>query len=415
MDSCFAHLGSNAMKKDKTLVISKYGASGDHLACTNLAYNKAISDGVDVLDCPVQMSKDGTPFFLNSIDLIESTTVAQSSFSKFSMTIPEIKSSSGIFAFNLTWNDINNLTPSILNPFAKCRLFRNLPKNAGALLTLSYFLSLTKNQTSLSDVAIIVENATYLVDKQGLSVIDVVISALSKAGYDKPGSQKVYIQSTNSSVLLKFKEKTSYELVYKIDETVGDAANATVEDIKSFASSVVVNKDSVIPNNNQFLTTYTNIVPKLKIANLLVFVETFSSEFVSPAWDFFADEIVEINTYIEGAQIDGIITNFPKIVDRYRRNKCLGLGDNKPTYMEPVQPGGIFGLITKELFPPVEATFPPLIESKVAEPPLPPVAKIAPTSSPNAGTKSPQGNSQPKVIVCFFLSTLAVFIASLLL
>ena len=165
------------------------------------------------------------------------------------------------------------------------------------------------------------QNAAYLADKQGLSVIDVVISALSKAGYDKPGSQKVYIQSTNSSVLLKFKEKTSYELVYKIDETVGDAANAAVEDIKSFASSVVVNKDSVIPNNNLFLTAYTNIVPKLKIANLLVFVETFSSEFVSPAWDFFADATVEINTYIEGAQIDGIITDFPKTADRYR-SKC---------------------------------------------------------------------------------------------
>ena len=106
--TCLSHFFCHVL--DKTLVISKYGASGDHLACTNLAYNKAISDGVDVLDCPVQMSKDGTPFFLNSIDLIESTTVAQSSFSKFSMTIPEIKSSSGIFAFNLTWNDINNLT-----------------------------------------------------------------------------------------------------------------------------------------------------------------------------------------------------------------------------------------------------------------------------------------------------------------
>ncbi|WVZ16756.1 hypothetical protein V8G54_009738 [Vigna mungo] len=34
------------------------------------AYEKAISDGVDVLDCPVQMSKDGIPFCLNSIDLI---------------------------------------------------------------------------------------------------------------------------------------------------------------------------------------------------------------------------------------------------------------------------------------------------------------------------------------------------------
>ncbi|KAL2972876.1 hypothetical protein AAZX31_14G017100 [Glycine max] len=413
---CFAHLGTNATKKDKTLVISKYGASGDYPACTDLAYNKAISDGVDVLDCPVQMSKDGTPFCLNSIDLIESTTVAQSSFSKFAMTIPEIKSGSGIFAFNLTWNDIKILTPSILNPFAKYRLFRNpRSKNAGTLLALSDFLSLTKNQTSLSGVAIIVENAAYLADKQGLSVIDAVIGALSKAGYDKPGSQKVYIQSTNSSVLLKFKEKTSYELVYKIDETVGDAANAAVEDIKSFASSVVVNKDSVIPNNNQFLTAYTNIVPKLKNANLSVFVETFSNEFVSQAWDFFSDPTVEINSYIEGAQIDGIITDFPKTADRYRRNKCLGLGDNKPTYMEPVQPGGLFGLITKEFLPPAEAPLPPLTESEVAESPLPPVAKIAPASSPNARTKFPQGNSQPKVTVCFFLSTLAVFIASLLL
>jgi len=92
------------------LIISKYGASGDYPACTNLAYNKAIADGVDVLDCPVQMSKDGIPFCLNSIDLIESTTVAQSSFIKFAITIPEIKSVSGIFAFNLTWNDIKRLT-----------------------------------------------------------------------------------------------------------------------------------------------------------------------------------------------------------------------------------------------------------------------------------------------------------------
>ncbi|WVZ19522.1 hypothetical protein V8G54_006844 [Vigna mungo] len=38
--------------------------------CTDLAYEKATSDGVDVLDCPVQMSKNGIPFCLNSIDLI---------------------------------------------------------------------------------------------------------------------------------------------------------------------------------------------------------------------------------------------------------------------------------------------------------------------------------------------------------
>ena len=96
-------------------------------------------------------------------------------------------------------------------------------------------------------------------------------------------------------------------------------------------------------------------------------------------------------------------------------NKCLNLGDKKPTYMDPVQPGGLFGLITPGFLPPTEAPLPPLTESEVAEPALPPVVKIAPASSPTAGTKAPPGNAQPKVAVCFFFSSLAVFIASLLL
>ncbi|XP_027333115.1 glycerophosphodiester phosphodiesterase GDPDL3-like [Abrus precatorius] len=415
---CFAHLGTNATKNVNTLVISKYGASGDYPACTDLAYKKAISDGVDVLDCPVQMSKDGTPFCLSSVDLIESTTAAQSRFSTYAMTIPEIKSGSGIYTFNLTWNDIkNNLTPTILSPFAKYRLYRNPKyKNAGNFLTLSDFLSLTKNQTSLSGVVIIVENAGYLARKQGLSVTDAVIGALNKTGYDKQGPQKVYIQSTDSSVLQEFKKKTNYERVYKIDETVGDAVNAAVKDIKSFASSVVVSKDSVFPSNQKFLTGSTNTLTKLKAANLSVFVETFSNEFVSQAWDFFSDATVEINSYILGAEIDGVITDFPQTANRYRRNKCLNMGNNKPTYMEAVHPGDLYGLITENYLPPAMAPLPPLTESEVAEPPLPPVTKITPASGPNAGnTSAPPGNAQPKVTVCLFLSTLAVFLVSLVL
>ncbi|KAK7299978.1 hypothetical protein RJT34_10809 [Clitoria ternatea] len=412
---CFAHLGTNATKTDKTLVISKYGSSGDYPACTDLAYKKAISDGVDVLDCPVQMAKDGTPFCLNSIDLIESTTVAQSRFSTYAMSIPEIKSGNGVFTFNLTWNDIKGLTPSILNPFPRYRLYRNPRYNkAGTFLTLSDFLSLTKNQTSLSGVMIVVENAAYLAQKQGLGVTDSVIDALSKAGYDNSTAQKVYIQSTDSSVLQKFKEKTNYELVYKINDDVGDIANAAVKDIKSFASSVVISKKSVFPDDEKFLTGSTRTVEKLKATNLSVFVETFSNEFVSQAWDFFSDATVEINTYIQGSGIDGVITDFPKTADRYRRSKCLTAGNNTPVYMDPVQPGGLYGLITKAYLPPAVAPLPPLTESEVTEPPLPPVAKIAPASGPT-GAARPQGSAQPKVNVCFFLSSLAVLIVSLVL
>ena len=93
----------------KPLVISKNGASGDYPGCTDLSYTKAIDDLVDVLDCPVQLAKDGTPFCMSSINLIDSTTVAQSSFSNLTRSIPAIKSGSGIFTFSLTWNQIQSL------------------------------------------------------------------------------------------------------------------------------------------------------------------------------------------------------------------------------------------------------------------------------------------------------------------
>ena len=104
------------------LVISKYGASGDFPGCSDLAYSKAIEDGVDVLDCPVQMTEDGTLICLGSINLIDSTNVAQSSFSNLTTTIPEIMPGSGIFTFNLSWSDIQSLTRK-LNLFLSCLFF----------------------------------------------------------------------------------------------------------------------------------------------------------------------------------------------------------------------------------------------------------------------------------------------------
>jgi glycerophosphoryl diester phosphodiesterase len=91
------------------LVISKNGASGDYPGCTDLAYQKAILDGADVIDCPVQISKDGIPFCLGSINLYDSTTVAQSIYSNREQNIPQIKAGSGIFTFSLTWSEIQNL------------------------------------------------------------------------------------------------------------------------------------------------------------------------------------------------------------------------------------------------------------------------------------------------------------------
>lgn len=90
----------------RPLIISHNGASGDYPDCTDLAYQKAVKDGADVIDCPVQVTKDRILICMNSIDLLTDTTVTRSPFSSHTSIIPDIKMTPGIYTFNLTWSEI---------------------------------------------------------------------------------------------------------------------------------------------------------------------------------------------------------------------------------------------------------------------------------------------------------------------
>lgn len=73
-----------------------------------MAYEKAVADGADIIDCPVQITSDGIPICLGSINLLDRTSVAQSGFTNLTSTI-SIQSGTGIFAFSLTWDQIQTL------------------------------------------------------------------------------------------------------------------------------------------------------------------------------------------------------------------------------------------------------------------------------------------------------------------
>lgn len=97
----------------EVLVISHDGASGDYPGSSDLAYQKAIDDGVDIIDCTVQMSKDGIPFCSPKADL-GGTTTAATDFISRSSTVPEIKEKEGIYSFDLTWSEIQTLKRKLL-------------------------------------------------------------------------------------------------------------------------------------------------------------------------------------------------------------------------------------------------------------------------------------------------------------
>ncbi|KAJ8527656.1 hypothetical protein K7X08_015107 [Anisodus acutangulus] len=375
---CFSHLNKNDKPQAKFLIITSEGASGDYAGCTDLAYTKAASDGADVLGCPVQMAKDGIPFCLGSVNLIDKTKVSQLPFSHTASAVPELNITNGIVTFNLTWDEIKSLKPSISNPWSEFRLYRN-PKarNDGNFVALVDFLTYAKSTTTVSGVMISIENASYLAN-QGFGVIAAVLEALRNAGYNNQTAKKVMIQSKDSSVLKEFK-KSRYELVYRVADDIRNIESSTISEIKSFASSVILTKKSVFPSESKFLSGQTDVVQKLQSSDLPVYVQHFSNEFVSQAWDFFSDSSVEINNYIARAGIDGVITDFPGTAARYRRNRCLGYKD-QPLYLSPVEPGGLLQLMARQSLPPAEAPNPILSESDVVEPPLPPIAKITPAA-----------------------------------
>ncbi|KAL3508420.1 hypothetical protein ACH5RR_027821 [Cinchona calisaya] len=410
---CFSHMGKTETEHAKILIISSEGASGVYPGCTNKAYDQAITDGADIIDCPVQMSGDNIPFCLGSINLIERT---QSRFTNLTMTIPELDIQDGILAFNLTWSQIQSLKPSMYNPYTEYSLIRN-PKsgNVGNFVQLSDFLAIARNATSVSGVLISIEHAAYLAQNVGLDVVDAVLDAVNKSGYTSQTAKKVMIKSRDSSVLTKFGKNSNYELVYEVGETISDITNSTILEVKKFASSVLISKGSVFPTDEAFLTSTTQVVPKLNKLGLPVYVQLFSNEFVSQAWDFFSDPYVEINTYASQTGISGVVSGYPATAARYRRNRCLGY-KTVPPYMFPVQPGGLLGVMAPSLLPPAEAPHPVLTEKNVTEPPLPPVVERQPNTGTVNGATAPgpnPPNGQSKIVAKTFLISLAIMFATL--
>ncbi|CAA7407209.1 unnamed protein product [Spirodela intermedia] len=384
---CFSHTNNNSNPANLS-VISHYGASGVYPGCTDLAYQQAIADGADYIDCPVQVTKDGILVCMNSIDLFSGTSVVSSSFGTRRSVIPEIQSGPGVFTFNLTWEDIQKqLKPQISTPEINYTLVRNpLYKNAGNFITLADFLALAK-KSSLVGVLIRIEHAAFYAEKLGFSITDSVQGALDDSGFSNQTSLDVIIMSTSSSVLKNLRQETKYRLMYMIDESIGDALGTSIEDIAGFAHSVAVHKESVYPKSAAFILGRTGIVKKLQAANLSVYAYLFMNEFVSQPWDFYSDPTIEINTYFQDAQINGLITDFPRTAVAYRRNLCLNLGKDMPQYMLPVQPAGLLQLLPQDALPPAVPPSPVLTEADIVEPPLPP-------ASPNA-TISPLDTSSP--------------------
>ncbi|GJM90440.1 hypothetical protein PR202_ga06719 [Eleusine coracana subsp. coracana] len=415
--ACLAHSKGNPLpppQRPRPLIISHNGASGVFPGSTDLAYQQAMKDGADIIDCTVQMSKDGVAFCMPSADLGSCTTAGTAFINKGS-TVHEIQNKSGIFSFDLSWSEIQTLKPAdLVGPFAQAGLKRNpVAKNAGKFMTLPGFLDMAK-ASNVSGILIDIEHAAYLATR-GLGVVDAVTGALTKAGYDKETKQQLLIQSDDSSVLSAFKKPfPASKRVLSIDTEISDVAKPSVDDIKGVADGVRIHRNSVAQVTGYFLTHFTNVVGTLHAANLTVFIGVLKNEFMNLGFDYFADPMVEVVTYSDAVMADGLVTEFPATAAAYFKSPCSDLNLNLSYSILPAQPGALVNIAVPGALPPAGAPAPLLEPADVLDPPLPPVLAVsaaaapAPTGAADNTTSAASINAGSSLLVAGMVALLSL-------
>ncbi|KAG6772278.1 hypothetical protein POTOM_023681 [Populus tomentosa] len=410
--ACFAQYPDIKPTKGQALIITHNGASGVYAGSTDLAYQQGLEDGADIIDCSVQMSKDGVAFCLDSVDVTRDTTAA-ATFMSLSTTIPEIQQSSGIFSFDLSWSDIQTLQPQLTSPFEnKGGLPRNpANKNKGKFLTLAEFLELAKVK-AVTGILINIENAAYLASQKGLDIVSAVNTALSNATFDKQSTQKVLIQSDDTSVLSKFQNVPAYSRVLYLKDEISDAPKTPVGEIKKYADAVTLPRFSIVPTIDGFTTATTKVVNEMHAANISVYVTVLRNEFVTLAFDYFADPTIEIATYTSGIGVDGIITEYPATASRYLRNPCSSDSMPESSYsIIPAEAGSLLKTVPEETQPPASSPTPALDVADIVDPPLPAVTKPAsppPTTSPRSSALANIANVGLSLVAIVVFSSLSL-------
>ncbi|XP_065016855.1 glycerophosphodiester phosphodiesterase GDPDL6-like [Musa acuminata AAA Group] len=410
--ACLAHNKNNTLPTEgRPLIITHNGASGVFAGCTDLAYQQAAEDGADILDCSVQMSKDGVVFCLDSADLMGHTTAIKT-FMPRATVVPEIQKENGIFSFDLTWSEIQSLKPELTTPLSQSGLARNpAAKNQGKFMTLTDFLEFAKKST-VAGVLINIENAGYLASKKGLGIVEAVSTALTNASYDKLPKKQVLIQSDDTAVLSAFKKNSGYKRVLYVKETISDAPKPTVDEIKHSADAVNLPRSSIVADSGFFVSAFTGVVDKMHAANISVYVSVLRNEFLAIAFDYFSDPMVELATYVAGVQVDGVATEFPATLAAYLRSPCSNMNAKLPYSILPVEPGSLLSLVSPEALPPAEAPAPVLAVADIQDPPLPPVADLSDKASVTAAPQtSPPRSGQSAIAVNAALSLLIVMLS----
>lgn len=322
--------GKRRLPSSRPLVIAHRGASGVLPEHTVEAYRRAVSDGADVIECDVTLSRDLVPVCLHDEALSETTDVAERS--EFSGRIRSITVSvhgrqvtlRDWFAFDFTVAELKTLRKrqrfdfrdqSFNGRFTIPTLAEHIAVARSASRTVAIYPEL-KNPALLN--SIFLRNTSPRFE-------DIVLKVLENNGY-RSGNSPCYIQCFDERSLLYLKGRTKLPLVMLIEDSVSDDRLADWS--RSFYG-VGVWHNALAPHytddngyKNWIGNKVTNFVARAHAHGLKVHVWTLRNEDRYLAWDFQQDVHNAFKFYLS-QNVDGIFTDFPQSLARYLNTRAI--------------------------------------------------------------------------------------------
>ena len=157
-------------------------------------------------------------------------------------------------------------------------------------------------------------NALDILRKANTTFEDLLVAVLDKNGYSEADSL-CYVQSFSKDSIRALSKKTKLPLVMLYKWPIPNA-DTELEDLSTICRGIGVRKTMIIPVQNNYLQSTTDLVTKSHKYNLKVHAYTFRNEDRYLAWNYTQDPYNEYETFLN-IQIDGYFSDFPASLKKF--------------------------------------------------------------------------------------------------
>ncbi|XP_010258037.1 PREDICTED: glycerophosphodiester phosphodiesterase GDPD6-like [Nelumbo nucifera] len=308
--------------------IAHRGSNGEFPEETAPAYMRAIEEGADFIETDILASKDGVLICFHDVTLDDTTDVAErKEFANRKKTYEvQGENITGWFSVDFTLQELKSLG-------VKQRYkFRDQQYNGKfSIITFEEYISIALDAPRVVGIYPEIKNPVFINQHvkwaDGKKFEDKFVDTLKKYGYR--GSymskdwlnQPAFIQSFAPTSLIYISNLTDLPKIFLIDDVTVPTqdtnqsyweitSDSYFEFIKEYVVGIGPWKDTVVPTENNYLLTPTDLVAKAHAHDLQVHPYTYRNENMFLHFNFHQDPYAEYDYWINTIGVDGLFTDF---------------------------------------------------------------------------------------------------------